>query len=197
VVRALLERDADSMKVAAYVFRKQSWDEWWSKVAKQFDAGRVRAVSSGRGALPAPGRGAASFRLNRSETGLDGGSTLSSGSLAGSLFSSQQLALDAVAVDDSWSNGSLYDVPDPRHSHTATWTGSEMIVWGGFNGGAYLNTGGRYNPATDSWTPTSVNGAPSGRSLHTAVWTGSTMIVWGGYSRRSSKPVRRAAPARR
>ena len=28
---------------------------------------------------------------------------------------------------------------------TAVWTGSEMIVWGGF-AGAYLNTGGRYNP---------------------------------------------------
>jgi N-acetylneuraminic acid mutarotase len=182
VVRALLERDAETMKIAAYVFRKQSWDEWWSKASRRFDAARVRAVSSGRGALPAPGRGSASFRRDRSETGLDGGSTLSSTTLASSQFSSQQLGLDAVAVDDTWTNGSLYNVPDPRHSHTATWTGSEMIVWGGFNGGAYLNTGGRYNPATDSWTPTSVLGAPSGRSLHSAVWTGSTMIVWGGYS---------------
>ena len=35
--------------------------------------------------------------------------------------------------------------------HTAVWTGSEMIVWGGFDGG-YLNDGGRYNPAANSWT---------------------------------------------
>ena len=35
--------------------------------------------------------------------------------------------------------------------HTAVWTGSEMIVWGG-TGANYFNTGGRYNPNTDSWT---------------------------------------------
>ena len=64
--------------------------------------------------------------------------------------------------------------------HTAVWTGSEMIVWGGYDGGTFLNTGGRYNPSTNSWTATSTTGAPAGRSYHTAVWTGSEMIVWGG-----------------
>ena len=66
-----------------------------------------------------------------------------------------------------------------RSVHTAVWTGSEMIVWGGeFSG--YSNTGGRYNPSTDSWTATSLTNAPSARDGHTAVWTGSEMIVWGG-----------------
>jgi N-acetylneuraminic acid mutarotase len=60
------------------------------------------------------------------------------------------------------------------------WTGSKMIVWGGFDGGNYLNTGGRYTPSTDSWTPTSTTNAAPGRELHTAVWTGGEMIVWGG-----------------
>src|SRR5438093_12067023 len=55
-----------------------------------------------------------------------------------------------------------------------------MIVWGGYNGAPYLNTGGRYNPGTDSWTATSSTGTPAGREFHTAVWTGSEMIVWGG-----------------
>ena len=56
-----------------------------------------------------------------------------------------------------------------------------MIVWGGnCCGGSYLNTGGRYNPATDSWTATSTANAPDGRLIHTAVWTGTEMIVWGG-----------------
>ena len=46
-------------------------------------------------------------------------------------------------------------------THTAVWTGSEMIVWGGFDSGtSYLNTGGRYNPSTDSWTATSTTNAP-------------------------------------
>ncbi|MBI2900454.1 MAG: hypothetical protein HYY17_09720, partial [Planctomycetes bacterium] len=67
-----------------------------------------------------------------------------------------------------------------RSAHAAVWTGREMIVWGGYNG-TYLDTGGRYDPATDSWTATSSNGAPAGRSMHQAVWTGRTMVVWGGY----------------
>src|SRR5207247_6254811 len=67
----------------------------------------------------------------------------------------------------------------PREGHTAVWTGSEMILWGGTNG-PFLNTGGRYNPSTDSWTATSTTSAPAGREFHTAVWTGSEMIVWGG-----------------
>ena len=56
-----------------------------------------------------------------------------------------------------------------------------MIVWGGFTGVSYFNTGGRYDPSTDTWTSTSTAGAPSAREQHTAVWTGSEMIVWGGY----------------
>ncbi len=70
--------------------------------------------------------------------------------------------------------------PSPREGHTAVWTGSEMIVWGGYDGATRLNTGGRYNPVTDSWVATTTTNAPSGRDEHTAVWTGSEMIVWGG-----------------
>ena len=55
-----------------------------------------------------------------------------------------------------------------------------MIVWGGWNGSSYLNTGGRYDPSTASWTPTSTANVPSARYLHPTVWTGSQMIVWGG-----------------
>src|SRR4029077_14467691 len=69
-----------------------------------------------------------------------------------------------------------------RDSHTAVWTGSEMIVWGGFSSGSYFNTGGRYNPSTDNWAATSTTNAPAARALPTAVWTGSEMIAWGGYN---------------
>src|SRR5438046_6659989 len=81
---------------------------------------------------------------------------------------------------DSWTATSTINAPAARGSHTAVWTGSEMIVWGGWNGSSYLNTGGRYNPSTDGWTATSLTNAPVGRSQHTAVWTGSQMILWGG-----------------
>ena len=59
--------------------------------------------------------------------------------------------------------------PEARSSHTAVWTGSQMIVWGGYDGSVRLNTGGRYHPSTDSWTPTSTTGAPATRSGHTAL----------------------------
>jgi N-acetylneuraminic acid mutarotase len=71
-------------------------------------------------------------------------------------------------------------VPSGRDFHTAVWTGTEMIVWGGYNNGNDLNTGGRYDPTTDGWTATSIVNAPTGRESHTAVWTGNEMIVWGG-----------------
>jgi len=82
---------------------------------------------------------------------------------------------------DSWTPTSTTNAPDGRHSHTAVWTGTEMIVWGGFRLGiGILNTGGRYNPTTDSWVATSTVNAPNARLRHTAVWTGTNMIVWGG-----------------
>jgi hypothetical protein len=44
---------------------------------------------------------------------------------------------------DSWTATSTAGAPGARDQHTAVWTGSEMIVWGGYNG-SVLNTGGRY-----------------------------------------------------
>ncbi len=85
-------------------------------------------------------------------------------------------------VDDTWTATSTTNAPTARVGHTAVWTGTEMIVWGGGLNGNFFNTGGRYNPGTDSWTSTSTTNAPAGRQEFTAVWTGSEMIVWGGYA---------------
>jgi N-acetylneuraminic acid mutarotase len=83
-------------------------------------------------------------------------------------------------MDDTWTAISTVNAPSARSFHTAVWTGSEMIVWGGRDGFNVLNTGGRYNPATDSWTATHTPNGLDGRYYHTAVWTGSEMIIWGG-----------------
>src|SRR5947209_4483592 len=83
-------------------------------------------------------------------------------------------------ADDTWTATSTTSAPAARYVHTAVWTGSEMIVWGGQDTGGFFNTGGRYNRGTDSWTATSTTSAPAARDQHTAVWTGSEMIVWGG-----------------
>jgi hypothetical protein len=55
-----------------------------------------------------------------------------------------------------------------------------MVVWGGSDGGAPVDSGARYDPLSDAWTPISPTGAPDGRRDHVAVWTGGLMIVWGG-----------------
>jgi N-acetylneuraminic acid mutarotase len=83
---------------------------------------------------------------------------------------------------NSWAPVSTNGAPGARYDHTAVWTGSEMIVWGGSGASLYLNDGGRYNPAGNSWTVVTTNGAPAARRYHTAVWTGSEMTVWGGES---------------
>jgi hypothetical protein len=86
----------------------------------------------------------------------------------------------STCADDSWTATNTTNAPSVRVSHTAIWTGTEMIVWGGA-GAVFENTGGRYNPGTDSWVATTVGNVPAGRQNHTAVWTGSEMIVWGGF----------------
>jgi hypothetical protein len=88
----------------------------------------------------------------------------------------------AGCADNTWINTSSNGAPSQRYGHTAIWTGSEMIVWGGYYDGSYFNNGGRYDPATDTWLPTELAGAPSPRRYHAAVWSGFELIVWGGSS---------------
>ena len=85
-------------------------------------------------------------------------------------------------ASDSWQAISQVGAPDVRFLHSAVWTGTEMIVWGGANDRVEsLATGGRYNPTTDTWLPLSTSNAPRKRAMHTAVWTGSRMITFGGF----------------
>ena len=99
-------------------------------------------------------------------------------------------------VLDTWTSVSTVGAPQKREQHTATWTGTEMIVWGGILGQCSgigclysTNTGGRYDPATDSWQPMSTVGAPSPRRFHTAIWTGAELIVWGGVDNDYTDPL--------
>ena len=142
-VTAVLDKGNRQVRVAMVEWKKQPFENWWKGAASQ---GQIEEPS-----YP--------YRLPAiaSESG--------------------------ACVDDTW-QPTLAPAISARTQHTAVWTGSEMIVWGGHDSfssaGTGVNTGGRYNPATDSWTATSTNNAPIGRIYHTAVWTGSQMIVWGG-----------------
>jgi N-acetylneuraminic acid mutarotase len=77
----------------------------------------------------------------------------------------------------SWTPTSLNGAPSARSNHVAVWTGSEMIVSGGF-GSDYTSQFGRYDPSTGTWTVST--GAPVG-IYQKAVWADSRMLVWGGY----------------
>lgn len=90
-----------------------------------------------------------------------------------------------------WSATSMTDAPSARHAHTAVWTGSKMIIWGGNTGGMppVTNSGAAYDPVTDTWKPTSLTGAPAARSAHNAVWTGTKMLVWGGFGETNLEPA--------
>ncbi len=87
-----------------------------------------------------------------------------------------------AAHRESWRRVAATDAPVTQGGHLAVFTGTEMIVWGGFVDGIVpVRSGARYDPAADAWRPLSLDGAPRARVGATAVWTGSEMIVWGGF----------------
>jgi len=102
--------------------------------------------------------------------GAPGGAALSDGA-----------AYDLAA--DGWSALAEAGAPSSRESAGAVWTGSEMIVWGGWvDGGALFGDGARYRLADDTWSPVSPAGAPAARARFVAQWMDGEMLVWGGCS---------------
>ena len=94
--------------------------------------------------------------------------------------------------NDTWVTipNSLPNNPTPRYAHSAVWTGTEMIVFGGRNNAPLtLNDGARLNAAGTAWTTLPTSGAPGARANHMAVWTGTEMIIWGGYNYTASVSV--------
>lgn len=130
----------------------------------------------------APGAAAASLAAS-GQGGLPSGAmVLSANANDVNLLNASYVRLGKMDLADAWGQGASGAAPSPRDGHTAVWTGSEMIIWGGTDGVGDLNDGARFNPAANSWTTLPTTGAPSARRAHTAVWTGTQMIVWGGYS---------------
>ena len=70
-----------------------------------------------------------------------------------------KIADGSGCIDNTWA--ATVGPPRRRAGHTAVWTGSEMIVWGGFENvfpNPSFNTGARYNPSTDNWVGTTTDG---------------------------------------
>jgi len=84
-------------------------------------------------------------------------------------------------VEGSWTGTQTTGAPAARHNHTAVWTGTKMLIWGGLDSSFLpLNNGGIYDPAANTWTAMSATGAPGARAGHTAIWTGTKMVIFGG-----------------
>jgi hypothetical protein len=85
---------------------------------------------------------------------------------------------------DTWTE--LDEPSAPLRADTSvTWTGRELIRWGG-DQRPNLRTctaldGARYDPTSDAWTPSSTDGAPLQQFGHRALWTGGELWVWGGW----------------
>src|SRR6185369_1690019 len=154
------------LEVESLFIPKRAFDDWWA------EAGPALAIRM-RDEPPA----ANDYHLPAAAAAATAGCSASMPSPGRPAVSSSVPA----GGGDEWAGGSrLNSLPFKSQEHSALWTGSEMIVWGGFNVFT-LNSGARYNPATDAWTPTSTGAnVPTTRRYHTAVWTGSEMIIWGG-----------------
>jgi hypothetical protein len=141
-------------------------------------AGVQRTVMEGEFDQPVSGIGALPPGYLLPEPG--GGVRAAASGVGGSQRDESTTSALACTPDDTWDNGILGRIAE-RRDHTAVWTGSEMIVWGGLAPFLPTNTGGRYDPVQDRWVPTSLSGAPDARYNHTAVWAAGEMVVWAGW----------------
>jgi N-acetylneuraminic acid mutarotase len=82
-----------------------------------------------------------------------------------------------------------------REGQTAVWTGSEMIVWGGFGIDVEEEpVGASYDPEADEWR--ALPPAPiETRWGHTVTWTGEEIVVFGGVSDRPEETAAAYDPA--
>ena len=145
---------------------------------------QLAAGSVGAGNLAA---GAAAANLAAGgQSGVASGGLVLSPIENNALLNAGYVKLGTTLIGDSWRDRDPGDSPEARSYHSAVWTGSEMIVWGGYDGAQYFQNGARYNPVANTWTPVNTLTAPPARRYHTAVWTGTEMIVWGGHNGRTN-----------
>jgi hypothetical protein len=106
---------------------------------------------------------------------------------------------DGLAFDASsnmW--GAIPPAPIPGRSFPAyAWSGSELLVWGGWDGSysgeepGTLSDGAAYDPSTQQWRLLPPSGLTARAPLF--VWTGEELIVWGTMLRTEDRPLDGAA----
>jgi N-acetylneuraminic acid mutarotase len=173
--QVVLSDEPMKVGVATYSLPKTSWQAWWRESRSGFHEEAVATVASDSWIVV--GNGLPNSRPSSST--LPRRDSLEQRPAGHGLSTVRDPGLETLSssscLQASWDNGILDDQPQARSGHTAVWTGTHMVIWGGSQ-----VTGFKYDPLIDNWEQISSTNAPSGRSLHTAVWTGSKMIVWGG-----------------
>ena len=111
-------------------------------------------------------------------TNAIGSSTIS---LTVSDGTSNRIITFGVTTYNPWNSISTVNAPSVRSGHQATWTGSQMIIWG--DGTTNVNSGAMYNQPTDTWTTITSNGWKL--TNFSTVWDGTYMYVIGGYNNAS------------
>jgi hypothetical protein len=80
-------------------------------------------------------------------------------------------------IPEGWKWRPVGPLPD-RQGNIATWTGREVIYWGGDRPGR-APEGAAYDPATDRWRLLS-RSPLTNRTGSAAVWTGKEVVIFGG-----------------
>lgn len=94
---------------------------------------------------------------------------------------------------DSWKPTKIDPLrtPSPRSGHAAVWTGTRMLIWGGYpEPTGTRGLGASYDPERNQWYRMSQKGAPSIRSGCSALWTGRDLMIWGGFDEDQQELVR-------
>ena len=119
-------------------------------VAASQITGTLAAANIGAGTITSNdlAAGAAAANLNGiSQTAVPSGGLILSATENTALLNAGYVKIGTVQGGETWQQRVNGTTPAARYSHTAVWTGSEMIVWGGYNGSSYLNDTWSYTPS--------------------------------------------------
>ena len=111
----------------------------------------------------ASGTAAANLAASGQSGVASGGIVLSPAANATNLLNNGYVKIGQTELGELWVTLGLAVAPAPRYNQTAIWTGTQMIVWGGYDGTNYFNDGRIYNLALNTWSAITPYGAPTAR----------------------------------
>lgn len=158
----------------------------YALLAEEVPDGSIGSEKLADGAVTSDKLAPGSVTLDKLAPGVGGGGEGAAGSLLVSVDPADANLLGKGYMPlhtfpgGAWEPVAATGAPAGRRRHSAVWTGSSLIVWGGEVSGLLSHQGGQYTPANGTWALLPTTTASPARADHTAVWTGQRMIIWGG-----------------